>query len=184
MLPTSCLSVFHHLAGLSFKGLKTPTYWNLLPWKIFIWLKHKININSTGVSYQHYLNEVSNHILLSLDNVKKLESTWKEIKNILLKLSNYTSNAIIDSNADPTAVANASKNYFSTTALYIQSSIRYLKKTVFWVFTLNKHWFIFYYIDTIEISSIISSLDVYSSVGLNSIVPSKVLKQSFKQTFI
>ena len=52
------------------------------------------------------------------------------MKNIIaLKLPNYTSNAIIDSNAtlaDPTAVANTSKNNFSITALDIQSSTRYL----------------------------------------------------------
>ena len=52
------------------------------------------------------------------------------MKNIIaLELPNYTSNAIIDSNAtlaDPTAVANTSKNNFSITALDIQSSTRYL----------------------------------------------------------
>ena len=52
------------------------------------------------------------------------------MKNIIaLKLPNYISNAVIDSNAtlaDPTAVANTSKNNFSITALDIQSSTRYL----------------------------------------------------------
>ena len=110
------------------------------------------------------------------------------MKNIIsLKLPNHTSNAIIDSNAtlaDPTAVANASKNNFSITALDIQSSIRHLfffkKKFFEFLPSINIDSSFISPTDTTEVSNITSSLDVHKAVGLNSIVPTNVLKVSNK----
>ena len=54
-------------------------------------LKYKINTNSRGISYQHYLSKVNSHVFLLFfpDNIKNLKYILKEMKSIIsIKIPN------------------------------------------------------------------------------------------------
>ena len=106
---------------------------------------------------------------------------WKEIKKII---SSNNSNHIFPTaitvnnktSTNPTDIANAFNNYFAKNAIYIQSSIRFSKKTYYDKLPLlNIESFFITPTDSTKFPKIISYLNQDKSDGSNSI-PIKFLK--------